>query len=110
MLQNIDFLELPKEEPYAKSVYWMYSPRVKKNSKITRDDLCLKLKEKGVDTRTYFVPLHSQPVLKKSGFSKGSYPVSDDLSSRGFYLPSGLAITERQIRKVVSAIKEISKN
>jgi len=109
-LKEVDFLEIPKEAPYAKSVYWMYAPRVKKDARITREELCRKLKERGVDTRTYFIPLHLQPVLKKLKLSKGNYLVSTDLSQRGFYLPSGLAITEKQINQVVSAIKEIAKN
>lgn len=109
-LQDIDFLELPKEESYARSVYWMYAPRVKKDARITREKLCRKLEERGVDTRTYFIPLHLQPVLKKLKLAKGNYPVSTDLSQRGFYLPSGLAITEEQIEKVVTSIKEIAKN
>ncbi len=109
-LRDVDILELPSEELYTKSVYWMYSPRIKNNSKITRDEFCYKLKEKGIDTRTYFMPLHSQPVLKKLGYQGGNYPVSSDLSKRGFYLPSGLAITEEQIEKVALSIKEIAKS
>lgn len=109
-LLEINFLELPKEESYAKSVYWMYAPLIKRNSKITRDEFCKKLKTAGIDTRTYFLPLHSQPVLKHYKYNPDEYPVSSDLSRRGFYLPSGLAITEKQIKKVVKAIKDIAKN
>lgn len=42
--------------------------------------------ENGVDTRTYFQPMHNQSFLKE--FAKGnSYPVSSSLGDRGFYLP-----------------------
>lgn len=108
-LAEIDFLELPNEETYAKSVYWMYAPQIKRNSKITRDEFCKELKEAGIDTRTYFIPLHSQPVLKRYKYNPDEFSVSNDLSERGFYLPSGLAITEIQIKKVIKAIKDIAK-
>ena len=86
----------------------MYTPLVKKNSKITRGKFCEELKKLGIDTRTYFIPLHSQPVLKRYGFKNRDFPISTDLAQRGFYLPSGLAITEKQIKKVVDSIKEIA--
>ena len=107
-LNDVEFLEFPKEESYAKSVFWMYTPLVKKNSKITRGKFCEELKKLGIDTRTYFIPLHSQPVLKRYGFKNRDFPISTDLAQRGFYLPSGLAITEKQIKKVVDSIKEIA--
>lgn len=109
-LSKIDFLELPTQKSYAKSVYWMYAPLIKKNARVTRNDLCNKLKMMGIDTRTYFIPLHQQAVLKKFLYKSNDFPNSTDLSERGFYLPSGLAITKTQINKVISAIKSISKN
>lgn len=107
-LQNIEYLELPVEMPWAKNVYWMFAPLIKNNTIINREKFCEELRKLGVDTRTYFIPLHSQPVLKKFGLEKGEYPVSSDLAQRGFYLPSGLAITEKQIKKVISSIKDIA--
>lgn len=107
-LKNIDLLELPKEESYAKSVFWMYAPMVKDDSNINRDELCEALRDMGIDTRTYFVPLHVQPALKKFKYDKKDYPVSTDISKRGFYLPSGLALTKKQINMVINAIKSIS--
>ncbi|MCA9369093.1 DegT/DnrJ/EryC1/StrS aminotransferase family protein, partial [Candidatus Woesebacteria bacterium] len=65
------------------------------------------LKEKGVDTRTYFYPMHEQPVLAKYVESGTSYPISKHLSEVGLYLPSGLAITNKQIDYVIKAVKEV---
>jgi dTDP-4-amino-4,6-dideoxygalactose transaminase len=38
---------------------------------------------------------------------QGPFPVSADASSRGFYLPSGLGITEEQIAYVCDAIEDV---
>jgi perosamine synthetase len=44
------------------------------------------------------------------GFFEGEkYPVSERLSSRGFYIPSGLALNDDQITRVVDSFKEILK-
>lgn len=68
------------------------------------------LLEHGIDTRTFFAPLHRQPVLRKLGLGRGkALPVADDLSRRGFYLPSGLAITEAQIERVCEVVKRAAR-
>lgn len=110
-LKNIEGLTLPIEKPWAKNVYWMYAVLVEDSFGITKDTLQKRLKEKGIDTRTFFVPIHQQPALKKIGLKdKNSYPVTEEISKKGLYLPSGLAITEKQITNVCNAIVEIKKS
>lgn len=107
-LRDCKYLELPTEADYAKSVYWMYAITVSPNSPISKDELRGKLKEKGIDTRDYFVPIHEQPVFLSRGYFTGVLcPVASDLSRRGFYIPSGLAITDEQMKEVIGTIHTI---
>lgn len=99
-LRGIPHITLPKELPWAENVYWMYAITLTPDAPITKDELRKKLLEKGVDTRDFFYPLHTQPIVR----TKGSFPVSISASKRGFYLPSGLAITEEQIKRVAYVI------
>ena len=104
-LSKIKGLTLPTERGWAKNVYWMYGIMVEKEFGITRDEFMQRLYQKEIDTRTFFIPLHRQPALKRLGLFKGEkYPVSDEISRKGLYLPSGLAITEKQIRTVCITI------
>jgi perosamine synthetase len=49
--------------------------------------------------------MHEQPMFQKKGRFKGErYPVTERISRRGFYLPSGLALREEQQRRVVEAV------
>lgn len=110
LLANVEGLTLPAQKSWARNVYWMYGVLIEDNFGITRDELQLELKKQGVDTRTFFIPIHKQPALIKLGHYKDNnnkFPVSNEISIRGMYLPSGLAITEQQIRDVVSSIKKI---
>lgn len=110
-LSKIEGLTLPVEHNWAKNVYWMYGILVEKEFGITRNEFMQKLSGKGVDTRTFFIPMHKQPALIKLGLFKGEkYPVSDEIGRRGLYLPSGLAITEEQIEIVCKAVKDIKNN
>ncbi len=113
LLADVQGLSLPPQKPWARNVYWMYAILVEDGFGINRNRLQQQLKERSIDTRTFFIPLHKQPALIKLGYYDGNereFPVSDEISRRGLYLPSGLAITETQIRGVVSAIKQIQKD
>jgi perosamine synthetase len=52
--------------------------------------------------------MHQQPVFEKMGLFKGeSYPVSEQIARRGFYLPSGMALNESQISRSAESFKQI---
>ncbi len=52
--------------------------------------------------------MHEQPVFLKMGlFKDEKYPVAEKIARRGFYIPSGMALTIGQVEKVADAIKEI---
>jgi perosamine synthetase len=68
-----------------------------------------RLKDKGIDTRTFFIPMHMQPAFASMGlFRDESYPVAEDLSRRGLYLPSGSGLKEEDLDHVCRSIREIA--
>lgn len=99
-------VELPPEEPWAKNVYWMYSILV--NSK-SRDKLMAFLSNRGIETRTFFYPIHKQPYYSKR-FKKGGFRNAEKISSRGLNLPSGNTLTEEDITTVVEQINHFFKD
>ena len=55
--------------------------------------------------------MHEQPVFQKRGlFKQESCPVAENIARRGFYLPSGLALSNQQIQTVVKSLKTILNN
>lgn len=106
-LSKLNSIKLPTQEEYAKSVYWMYNIEITDKCPFSREELMGKLMEKGIDTRTYFYSMHTQPALQKYVKKDQKFPISDKLSKSGFYIPSGLALTKEQMKYVVTAIKQI---
>lgn len=108
-LKDIKGLQLPTEKDWAKNVYWMYSIVLDEKTGFTAETFAKKLAKKGIATRPFFYPLHLQPVWKnlKLKIKKGNYPVAERLAKQGLYLPSGLALTEKQIEKVCKAVKNL---
>lgn len=103
-LRGVPGLTLPVERPGAKNVYWMYGVVVGDDFGCTRDALRRYLAERGVETRSFFVPLHLQPVCAPA-FAGERYPVSEALCARGLYLPSGPLLSEAEIDYVSDAIR-----
>lgn len=81
----------------------MYSVLVEDNFGMSRDELATALKEDGVDSRTFFYPVHTQPAYSRL-YSNETYPVAEDLSRKGINLPSGNTLTETEINDVVKSI------
>ncbi len=110
LLSGVPGLVLPREKEWARSVFWMYAVLVEREFGLSRDELMRRLKERGVDTRTFFIPLHRQPLFQAKGKRQGlSFPVSEALSRKGLYLPSGLALTKGQMKRVAAEITKIAR-
>ncbi len=109
LLTGIPNIQLPLvKTDYAENIYWIYGIVLKQKCKLSVTELMNKLKEKGIGTRPFFYPLHKQPVFTKKGmFLRESYPVAENLAEKGFYIPSGLAITDHQIEIVATILKNI---
>lgn len=110
LLADWSHVTLPVEEPWARNVYWMYGILIEESFGVKKDDLMLMLRNKGVDTRSFFCPMSMQPVYHggEPRFPElnGDYPVSVDLWNRGLYLPSGNGLTRPQLEEVVEKLKE----
>lgn len=96
---------LPPEMPWARSVYWMYSILIEDSLGSSRKELMTSLERDGIETRTFFYPVHSQPVYR--GLHEvGPFPIADNLSKRGINLPSGNNLTEDEVEFVCDSIKK----
>jgi perosamine synthetase len=107
-LRGIPGLQLPVEETWANQVYWMYGIVLDESMGLNAARFAQKLKEKGVETRPFFLGMHEQPVFQDMGlFRDEKYPVAEYIARQGLYLPSGLTLTEKQLDQVCEAVKAI---
>jgi perosamine synthetase len=106
-LRGVRGLSLPQERPGIKNVFWMYGVMIENDFGCSRDDLRQLLAEDGIETRTFFVPIHLQPV-HFTHYDAKLYPVADSLCQKGMYLPSSSGLTEAEIRYVADAVSTAS--
>ena len=106
-LARFPVLQLPAERPWAKNVYWMYGVVLSDDLDMDAKAFGERLRDRGVETRPFFLGLHEQPALRKRGlFADEAYPVTERIARRGLYLPSGLALTREQQVRVCDAIED----
>jgi perosamine synthetase len=109
LLLGVDGIELaPSETPYAKNIYWVFGVVLSDTVPFDAGEAMRRLGARGIGSRPFFHPLHRQPVLRRMGLFQGvSLPVSERLAERGFYLPSGLALTDEQLERSAAALKDV---
>lgn len=106
LLTGVEGIRLPIQKEWAKNVYWMYCTLIEDGFATSRDELQVRLKDDGIDTRAFFIPMHQQPAFENLGLFNGeSYPVSEDISRRGMYLPSGSGLKEEEIERVCTTLQ-----
>lgn len=107
-LKNIP-AQLPlAKTAYAENNYWVFGMVLNDDVKFNAKEAMEKLAQKGIGCRPFFYPLNNQPVFQKMGLTdKIARPVSDRLYARGFYIPSGLGLTDENMEQVVRTVRSI---
>jgi perosamine synthetase len=90
------------------SVYWMYAVELDPKLGVRAPDVMAKLKAQGVETRPFFMGLHLQPALEgKIRCLAGGYARTEHAYDYGFYLPSGMTLTESTIDEVCDRLRTV---
>lgn len=109
--QEIGDISLPvSHTEYADNIYWVFGIVIGDSYHFTAEQIMKRLAEEGIGTRSFFWPMHKQPVYIKRGMFKNvSCPNAEKIAESGFYLPSGLGITDEELDYVVSKVVEFFK-
>lgn len=108
-LKNTKGIALPVESTdYADNIYWVFGIVLDDSIQATNQDIQRLLTEEGIGTRKFFWCIHEQPVYRNINMFQGEeYKNAERLARKGFYIPSGLALTEEQMGEVVDKVKKV---
>jgi len=111
LLSDIPGLQLPVvSTDYADNIYWVYGLVLKDEVPFDAAEVMRRLSQLKIGTRPFFWAMHQQPVFQKMGLFAGeSCPVAEKIARRGFYIPSGMALTDEQIERVANTLLEVMK-
>jgi perosamine synthetase len=96
-LNGIRWLRVQEGSTYIPFRFAMVSDR--------RDAVMEALEANGIQTRSFFYPLHKQPALTK--YSRGPLPVAESLYERGVCLPIHVSLSTSDIDEISQVIAEV---
>lgn len=99
------------QRSWATPVPWLVCAILPSSTKTdVRDQICGQLREQGIDTRPYFIPLHHMPPYSdcRTVATDGSerLVVTEALATRGFNLPSSGNLRAVEIHRVTKALEK----
>lgn len=108
LLEGTPGIQLPlPHTPYADNIYWVYGVVLDDGLPFDAKTAMTALGKLGIGTRPFFWPMHEQPVFRNRGlFQHEQYPVAERIARRGFYIPSGLALTDAQMDHAAAMLKQ----
>lgn len=102
LLEGVPEIELVATS--GETAPWFFDILVPANS---RAALAADLKGQGIGTRPFYPAIHTQQPYCTT---MGSFPVSEEISQRGLWLPSSSFLTDDDIVRVCDGIKAFSKS
>jgi len=110
LLRDVPGLDLPIEKDWARNVYWMYAVTLNESFGMTRDRFAAALRQRGVDSRTFFYPMNKQPCLQSlAGHRDIPCPVAEEIWEAGLYLPSTHTLADEAIQGICEVIANIQR-
>jgi perosamine synthetase len=110
-LSRFSWVRPPMVRPDVRMSWFVYVVTLAEG--LDREDVALRLTEKGVPVRSYFPPVHQQPYLLRSASTRwargtrrkaGSLPVTERVAGRTLALPFHTNLTAAEVELVVEAL------
>jgi perosamine synthetase len=93
---------------WAEATPWLMCLQIEPEFGKTRDTVAIGLASTGIETRPFFVPLHTLPPYRQQSIERGEHlPLTTTLAERGLNLPTYTAMTEDDVAYVCDALTAI---
>jgi perosamine synthetase len=107
-LTGFDWVRPPIVKPYVRMSWFVYVVTLAKG--LDRDYFIKELEKRGVPSRGYFAPIHTQPYIKKYVDEIPKLPLTEDIGKRTLALPFHNNLKEEEIDMVVEALKDVARS
>ena len=108
-LKEIPNIKLQPTSSWATVAPWLYCISVADDNRgIDANHLAAALAEKGIDSRPFFIPVHSMPPYEQTYQTRRSpMTVTDRVSRSGLNIPTYLGMTKDDVIYISQSIREI---
>jgi perosamine synthetase len=108
LLEDTPGLEFQPEAEWAKPTPWLFSVLVNENDYgKSRDELAEILAREGIETRPFFIPLHTLPPFREAtATGRDPLTVTENLGASGLNLPTHTQLDTADLELVTTAVRE----
>ncbi len=109
-LNNLKGIKVPYISSVVEMSWFIYIIRLddKRFSREDRDKIIKELNNKGINCRDYFPPIHLEPLyVDMFGYKKGSFPITERVSSSTIALPFYNNLPEEEINYIYNVLSNI---
>ena len=105
-LSGMDGISIRRDAAWAVSAPWLMCIVVEPAYGRSRDELAVILKDHDIDTRPFFVPIHTLPPYQELADMQGcKLPETDRLGAAGMNLPTFAGLSEADVDRICTTIK-----
>lgn len=98
-------LILPYQKNTIYSGWHLYVVCLDEQSKKTRKEVFIALREAGIGVNVHYIPVHTQPYYQRLGFKLGDFPTAEQYYQNCISLPMYYGLDDEQVQQVVMAVK-----
>lgn len=108
-LEDLDEIELPREQEGARSAWHLYTIRLRLEcTPVGRGGLYRELHARGIRVQVHYIPVHLQPYYRhRLGTGHGDCPVAEGAYLRMLSLPLFPEMGEEDTYRVVDALRKL---
>ena len=71
---------------------------------VDRDAVILRLRERGIDSKSYLPSIHLFPHIRELGYREGQFPIAEAASAHSLALPFFPQMSEAQVERVCTEL------
>ncbi len=105
-LGEVAWLRLPDRGDPAGHIYQSFVMRIRDGAPVSREALLEGLRERGIGCQAGVKPIHFHEPYRSA--ARGPLPVSEQAGRDAMFLPMYSGLTESQVERVCSAIRQIA--
>lgn len=105
-LGDVPGIGLQPVSPWARITPWLFCITVEPAYGRTRDELAAQLDVRGIETRPFFIPLHTLPPFREGARRrKEALPITDHLAAVGLNLPTYTSLNDSDIDRICDEVR-----
>lgn len=103
-LRGFDWVRPPTVKPDVRMSWFVYV--ITFSEQVKRDEVMKVMAERGIPTRSYFNPIHTQPyILRLFGDLKGRLPITESVGQRTVALPFHNNLSHDEVEMVIEVLE-----